>query len=103
MNVSIRNEQLAKVNKDLMLREAFYGLFLLNLNKVWDKKIPTAGVSKNGINFQLSYSPEFWDGLSHNHRMGLTKHELLHIGFFHLTDYSHLSNREIANIAMDQQ
>lgn len=99
--VQLRNEELAKVSKELMLREPFYGLLLLNLNKVWSDKIPTAGVSKNGINFQLTYSPKFWDELEFKHRIGLTKHELLHIGFFHLTDYEHLSNRQVANIAMD--
>lgn len=99
--VQLRNEELAKVSKELMLREPFYGLLLLNLNKVWSDKIPTAGVSKNGINFQLSLGPKFWDELDVKQRQGLTKHELLHIGFFHLTDYDHLSNREIANLAMD--
>jgi predicted metal-dependent peptidase len=53
------------------------------------------------IDFHLKLSPEFWDSLSHPHRMGLLKHELLHIGFFHLTDFNHLVDKQIANIAMD--
>jgi hypothetical protein len=37
------------------------------LNKVWDKRrVPTAGVSKNGINYQLTINPEFWESLSDN-------------------------------------
>lgn len=101
MNVQIRNEQLAKVSKDLMLREPFYGLLLLSLNKTWNDKIGTACVSKNGINFQLTFAPQFWDKLEHKQRQGLTKHELLHIGFFHLTDFDHLSDKQVANLAMD--
>lgn len=96
-----KTDSLAKACKDLMLKEPFYGLFLLMLNKHWTTKIPTASVSLNGINYQLSINEEFWKPLSHDHHKGLLKHELLHIGFFHLTDFSNLSDRDIANIAMD--
>ena len=98
----MRSEQLAKVSKDLMLREPFYGLLLIMLNKQWNNKaVPTAGVSKNGINFQLYLNEIFWDKLTERQRRGLLKHELLHIGFFHVTDFPGLSDRKIANIAFD--
>ena len=84
-----------------MLKEAFYGMFLITLNKKWSNRVPTAGVSLNGINFQLDINEEFWSSLTENAHRGLLKHELLHIGFFHLTDYSHLTNHEVANLAMD--
>lgn len=71
------------------------------LNKRWNEQVPTAGVSLNGINYQLDINTEFWQGLKQDHQRGLLKHELLHIGFFHLTDFQHLTNKEIANIAMD--
>ena len=94
-------EQLSKASKDLMLKEAFYGLFLIMLNKQWSKVVPTAGVSRNGINYQLYLNEEFWNSLKPNEHIGLLKHELLHIAFFHVTDYDHLTNKEVANIAMD--
>jgi predicted metal-dependent peptidase len=94
-------DSLARICKDLMFDEPFYGLFLLSLNKSWDERLPTAGVSLNGINFNLIINPTFWASLSELHKKGLLKHELLHIAFFHLTDYGHLSNKEVANIAMD--
>ncbi len=94
-------DSLAKAAKDLMLQEPFYGMFLIMLNKVWTKMVPTAGVSRNGINYQLSINEEFWSNLTPNKHKGLLKHELLHIGFFHLTDYEHLADKRIANIAMD--
>ena len=47
-------QSLSKAAKELMLKEPYYGFFLIMLNKLWDKKrVPTAGVSKNGINYQL--------------------------------------------------
>jgi len=96
-----KSEELAKASKDLMLKEAFYGLFLIMLNKQWSTKVPTAGVSRLGINYQLYLNEQFWDTLTPDQRIGLLKHELLHIAFFHITDYEHLTDKMIANIAMD--
>lgn len=96
-----KEDLLGKASKDLMLKEPFYGFFLLSLNKVWDKRIPTAGVSKNNINYQLSINEKFWMNLTDNHRIGLLKHELLHIAYFHLSMYFSFSDRKLANIAMD--
>ena len=94
-------DQLAKASKELMLKEPFYGMFLIMLNKQWNNKVPTAGVSLNGINYQLYINEEYWENLTLVERVELLKHEILHIGFFHLTDFDHLSNKEIANIAHD--
>lgn len=71
------------------------------LNKRWSDRVPTACVSLNGINYQLDIGPKFWDDLTPKHRIGLLKHELLHIGLFHITDFKHLTDHDIANIAMD--
>jgi hypothetical protein len=69
-------QSLSKTAKDLMLKEPYYGFFLIMLNKLWSNKIPTAGVGKNGINYQLCINEEFWMGLSEDHKLGLLKHEL---------------------------
>ena len=39
-----------KICKKLIINEPFYGLFLLNLNKRFDKNVKTAGVTIEGIN-----------------------------------------------------
>jgi predicted metal-dependent peptidase len=101
LTINNLKDSLARTCKDLMFDEPFYGLFLLSINKKWDKEMPTAGVCLNGINYDLIIQPEFWSSLSSNHQKGLLKHELLHIAFFHLTDYGHLSDKQVANIAMD--
>ena len=97
-------QSLSKASKDLMLKEPYYGFFLITLNKLWDsKRVPTAGVSKNGINYQLAINPQFWEGLTENQRLGILKHELLHIAFGHLTTFFKFSNHKLANVAMDME
>lgn len=98
-----REDSLGKTSKDLMWKEPFYGFFLLMLNKVWNTKVPTAGVSKHNINYQLAINEEFWMSLSDNHRIGLLKHELLHIAYFHLSMYFNFPDKRMANIAMDME
>jgi predicted metal-dependent peptidase len=96
-------QSLSKTSKELMLKEPYYGFFLIMLNKVWRKDLPTAGVSKQNINYQLAINEEFWTGLSDDHKMGLLKHELLHIAFGHLVSFSSFSNKKLANVAMDME
>jgi predicted metal-dependent peptidase len=95
---------LSKAIKDLMLKEPYYGYFLIQLNKHWRDDIPTAGVSKNGINYQLAINENFWvNTLTDLHRLGIMKHELLHIAFGHLTAYHGYSDKRMANVAMDME
>ena len=98
-----REDSLGKASKDLMWKEPFYGFFLLMLNKVWNTKVPTAGVSKHNINYQLAINEDFWMSLSENHRIGLLKHELLHIAYFHLSMYFNFPDKRLANVAMDME
>ena len=96
-------QSLSKTAKELMLKEPYYGFFLIMLNKLWNNKVPTAGVSKNGINYQLVINESFWESLTDLTRLGLLKHELLHIAFGHLTTVFKFSDRRLANIAMDME
>ena len=98
-----KQESLSKTSKSLILKEPYYGFFLLALNKIWNNKVPTAGVSKSGINYQLYINEEFWENLSEDHKIGLLKHELLHIAFGHLTMYFKFSDKKLANVAMDME
>jgi len=101
MNKISREDSLSKASKTLLLKEPFYGMFLIMLHKIWDKRVPTAGVGLNGINYQLVINEGFWNSLNEKQHVQLTKHELLHIGFFHITEFSHLTDRELSNIAQD--
>lgn len=96
-------QSLSKISKELLLKEPYYGFFLLMLNKFWDQRIPTACVGKNGINYQLRINEEFWISLEDPKKMGLLKHELLHIAFNHLTMHFNFSDKRLANVAMDME
>ena len=96
-----RNESLSKVCKELMLGEPYYGLFLVMTEKQWTDEIETAGVAKHNINYKLLINPEFWDSLSLDHRIGLTKHEMLHLAFFHPLMKDSFQDHSLFNIAAD--
>ena len=95
-------DDLSRIGKQLMIREPFYGIFLSTLNKVIRKDIPTAGVCKQNINYQLAINEEFWNNLTGDkNKIGLLKHELLHICFHHLAERDNYLDHELHNIAAD--
>lgn len=69
-----------KIAKKLMVKEPFYGLFLLTLNKEETKDIPTLGVCLEGINHKLLINPDFWNKHTDDQQVALLKHELNCIG-----------------------
>ncbi len=93
--------ELVKTSKTLMLKEPFYGLFLISLNKEVSDKVPTAGVCKDNINFKLLVNPEFWGKIDSKSRLGVLKHELLHIAMFHLNMQDKYEDKKLFNIAAD--
>jgi predicted metal-dependent peptidase len=101
MSNQIVQDKLARASKTLILTEPFYGLFLIGLNKVFRKDVPTAGVSPKGIGVQLSVNPEFFMNLPDKHQIGLLKHELLHVSFGHMVMKDRFENFKLFNIAAD--
>jgi predicted metal-dependent peptidase len=97
---SIYND-ITKVSKTLMFQEPFYGLFLISLNKEINNSINTACVTPDGINVKLCVNSEFWNDLDEKTKLGVLKHELLHIGFFHLLHWNRFPNKKLYNIAAD--
>lgn len=95
------HEDLAKIAKKLMFKEPFYGLFLISLNKDLTMEIPTACVSKNGINVQLSVNPEFWMKQDDMTKIAIFKHELLHVALNHLGLMSSFYDKKLLNMAAD--
>jgi predicted metal-dependent peptidase len=95
------SDSFAKAAKTLMMMQPFYGIFLMMLNKKSDSKIPTLCVGLQGLNYDLRINPDFWMSLNENVQLGALHHECMHMTNFHLTDFNHLTNKEILNIAMD--
>lgn len=94
-------QEIAKQSKLLMLKEPFYGLFLIGLNKEIRSDIPTACVTPDKINIKLCVNPEFWLDLDEKTKLAILKHELLHIAFFHLDNFERFPNKKLYNIAAD--
>lgn len=94
-------ESLSRATKELMLKEPFYGLFLIMMNKVWRNDLDTAGVSKHNINVQLAINPTFWEHLSSDYKVGILKHEILHVAFQHLLLRDSYPDKKLFNIAAD--
>lgn len=93
--------EVTKFSKSLMLKEPFYGLFLISLNKELTTSIPTACVTPDNINIKLCINPDFWETLDENTKLGVLKHELLHIAFFHLQHFDRFPNKKLYNVAAD--
>jgi len=94
-------QEITKYSKTLMLKEPFYGLFLISLNKELSKSIPTACVTPENINTKLVVNPDFWETLDEKTKMGVLKHELLHIAFFHLNNFDRFPDKKLYNVAAD--
>ena len=87
--------------KTLLIREPFYGLFLLNLNRYYGDRCDTACVCRNGINTELCVNKKFWDTLSDDEQLGILRHELGHILFKHITSSEYFGDHDKFNIACD--
>ena len=87
--------------RKLLIKEPFYGLFLMSIDKRFDDKIPTACVCRKGINVELLINKKFWDSLSDLAELAILEHETLHIVNHHLTMQSDFSNKKHFNVASD--
>lgn len=99
-------ESVVNTIKKLIVREYFYGIFATSLQKSFTENIPTLGVrfDKKINNFCLDINKDFWMSLEPQHKLGVLKHELLHLAFFHLFEYENYIKKygmRIVNIAMD--
>lgn len=91
----------SKAAKDLMIRQPFYGAFLLTLDKGFSDELPTAGVSVKGLGFKLDINKDFWYDLPEIQRMGIMMHELLHLAFYHLFMRKDFPDHKLFNISAD--
>jgi predicted metal-dependent peptidase len=95
-------EGISKVTIQLLLKEPFYGHYLMGVPKSFQSEIPTAAVrlyKKQMV--QLIINETFWNSLSPTHQYGLLKHEVLHIALQHLFLSKEFNNQRLFNIAAD--
>ena len=94
-------QEVAKAGRTLMLKEPFYGLFLIGLNKELSKGIQTACIAKEGINLKLVVNPEYFEKQDTSTRVAILKHEMLHVAFQHLNMFDDFSDKKLLNVAAD--
>lgn len=95
---------LIKACKRLLIEEPFYGLFLLNFQKIVvddDHQIKTAAVAAQGLNLVLYVNKNFFHELNQDEQISVLKHEVSHVAFFHLTNYFDAPIHHNMNIAQD--
>ena len=93
-----------KTIKNLIIKEPFYGLFAMGLNKRFDTSTKTAAVAIDGINPILLINKDFWYELDDSSKEDIIRHELNHILLQHLTgnwDYLRNDNAITLNKSMD--
>lgn len=95
-----------KICKQLMIKDPFYGLFLMRLNKFFSDDVPTAGIRIDGINPVLAINKDWWYTLDDDTKTAVIKHECFHILLGHLTenwDYLRKHDSKTTNMAMDAE
>ncbi len=103
MNVA---EDVAKKIRSLIIKEPFYGYLLMRVQKAIteDNQVAqTANVSRkfDSIDITLTVNSNFWKDLQNGCRMGVLKHEILHIVFGHLFMCNRSMDQQLFNIAAD--
>jgi len=94
--------EISRIATKLILKEPFYGHFLLGVPKEMSTTTDTACVALYGSTIiKLQVNLEFWQSLSEDHQYGLVKHEVLHLVFKHLFSQKNYSNKRLYNIACD--
>jgi predicted metal-dependent peptidase len=91
------------INKNLHLRDMFYGLFSSSIKKEERTDIPLAavGLNKSTMDVTLYINPKEWFKYSDEIKEGVLLHEMMHITLFHLVNSDRYPNKEMANLAMD--
>lgn len=87
--------------KRLIIKDPFYGLFLLGLNRRFDNKCPTACVARNGINTELLINKDFWESLNDEMQLNIVKHEAGHILFQHIFMSEQFADHTLFNYSSD--
>ena len=80
------SETISNVVKQLIIKEPFYGIFASGLQKSFSSQVKRMGIVPDGLNYKLLINKEYWESLNKEQKIGLLKHNLLHMCFFHVTD-----------------
>lgn len=96
-------EEVSKTTNNLILHEGFYGHFFVGLLKEVHERVQTMAIGPSGHLVKLHINPIFWKTALTNDKlkMGLVKHEILHVVFKHIFRGKDYSQKDLFNIACD--
>jgi predicted metal-dependent peptidase len=96
-------EDVTRSTSNLILAEPFYGHFFVGILKEVHEGIQTMAIGPSGHNVKLHINPLFWLGQlkTDEMKMGLVKHEILHVLFKHIFRGKDYSQKDLFNIACD--
>ena len=71
----------------LLRAEPFFASLSRRIDKKASEAVPTAGVrvNPNTGHFEMLYNPQFFEGISDDHKQGVLMHEFYHLVFEHVT------------------
>lgn len=95
--------ELDQAIRKLLIKDPFYGLFLLNINRYYGNLCETACIARNGIYTELCVNKEFWDSLDDEMQLGVIRHEVGHILFNHFLMSEQFSDQHRLNVANDME
>jgi predicted metal-dependent peptidase len=96
-------DQVSRTTGELIYEEPFYGHFFVGLLKEVHERIQTMAIGPSGNNVKLHINPIFWQTqlTSTELKVGLVKHEILHVLFKHIFRGKDYAQKDIFNIACD--
>lgn len=96
-------DDVSRATSNLILEESFFGHFFVGLLKEVHERVQTMAIGPAGHHIKMHINPLFWTQqlVSDELKMGLVKHEILHVVFKHIFRGKDYSNRAVFNIACD--
>jgi predicted metal-dependent peptidase len=96
-------DDVSRATSNLILEEPFYGHFFVGIIKEVHERIQTMAIGPSGHHVKLHINPIFWKTQLTNDklRMGLVKHEILHVVFKHIFRGKDYAQKDLFNIACD--
>lgn len=88
--------------KDLIIKEPFYGLLAINLDRLYSDKTEDLTIQYSENRVKLLINKGYFKALDMPQRRNAVKHELLHMVFKHMEDYwTKTKDDSLLNLAMD--
>lgn len=96
-----RDSTLEKASIRVMMKEPFWGVFMIGIEKYFSDETRTLAVVSYNKRIAIEINREFWDSLEDYHQVSVLVHELHHIAFGHILMAKDFSNKRLFNIAAD--